>query len=398
MKSIIVYSGKGGVGKTTTTANLAKALVDKGKSVFILDADINTPSMHVVFPDKTVNKNLYVHSMGYDTRGLVYIQGSMVKKYIRQAKTKVNKMKPDIVLIDTPPSITDIHLNLIESLEVSGVIFVTQPNKLSMEDVGRTSGFFKTKEIPVIGIIENMSQGEAIDYTVSLLGKIKFESSFDIEKVFKLNYKTYDEISNIVMDAEDAIYESSTKQFTDESISEEAVQEMMRSKLMPKLKFVNLATWDYLVEYFLENDFAGLYSLDRFIDHNTTEKIGRMLKAFEHDKEAYFMVINAPCTPIPIITGEIGQATLILDNPSHYGVPSVDYQTNQGTVRLFPHEIMPLDLKELNIHTQEEGVVMTTDGRYLPSKETVEACYHAYGNLAGLSSNWEETYNKIVAE
>src|SRR3990170_4700137 len=112
MKTIIIYSGKGGVGKTTTTANIAKTLSEQGERVFILDADMNTPSMPVVFESEMPTKNVLVSSLGYRTKNSIYVTGSAIRTYISECIDSINEFKPDYVLIDTPPSITDIHINL----------------------------------------------------------------------------------------------------------------------------------------------------------------------------------------------------------------------------------------------------------------------------------------------
>ena len=85
MKTILIYSGKGGVGKTTTTANIAKALVDSGKKVLIIDGDINTPSMSVLYPNNHPEENLWVHSTGHIFDSLIYFEKSMVRKFVNDA-------------------------------------------------------------------------------------------------------------------------------------------------------------------------------------------------------------------------------------------------------------------------------------------------------------------------
>jgi MinD-like ATPase involved in chromosome partitioning or flagellar assembly len=86
--------------------------------------------MNTIFPSPNVSDSLCVESFGYKTDKMIYIERSLVRQYIREAKEKINKFNPDIVLIDTPPSITDVHVNLIGSLNISGLVMVTQPNLL----------------------------------------------------------------------------------------------------------------------------------------------------------------------------------------------------------------------------------------------------------------------------
>lgn len=77
MKSIIIYSGKGGVGKTTVTANLARLLASQGKKVFVIDADINTPSMNTEFDGEHPTDNIWVHSSGNIFQKFIYLEKSM---------------------------------------------------------------------------------------------------------------------------------------------------------------------------------------------------------------------------------------------------------------------------------------------------------------------------------
>ena len=95
MKAIIVYSGKGGVGKTTTTANIARLLAEQGNKVFIIDADINTPSMNTEFEGEHPQENIWVHSSGNMFAQFIYLEKSMVRQYLESAKKKLKQIKPD---------------------------------------------------------------------------------------------------------------------------------------------------------------------------------------------------------------------------------------------------------------------------------------------------------------
>lgn len=144
MKAVIIYSGKGGVGKTTTTANIARLLAKQGNKVFIIDADINTPSMNTEFEGDHPHEMIWVHSSGNMFSKFIYLEKSMVRQYLELAKKKIHSIKPDYVLIDTPPSVTNVHIELLSRVKVSYVLFVTQPTKMYcvqwtsfMKDVGR---------------------------------------------------------------------------------------------------------------------------------------------------------------------------------------------------------------------------------------------------------------------
>lgn len=98
MKAIIIYSGKGGVGKTTTTANIARLLAKQGNKVFIIDADINTPSMNTEFEGDHPHEMIWVHSSGNMFSKFIYLEKSMVRQYLELAKKKIHSINPDFEL------------------------------------------------------------------------------------------------------------------------------------------------------------------------------------------------------------------------------------------------------------------------------------------------------------
>lgn len=107
------------------------------------------------------------------------------------------------------------------------------------------------------------------------------------------------------------------------------------------------------------------------------------------------MVTNAPNTEIPLITGEIGQASLT-QSKMYYNMPAILYKTSRGDVTLFADECMPVDRRELEL-CLEEGGTITKDGRYLPNKEIVREIAYAFGSRVGLGPNWEESYDDIIS-
>lgn len=132
MKAIIIYSGKGGVGKTTTTANIARLLAKQGNKVFIIDADINTPSMNTEFEGDHPHEMIWVHSSGNMFSKFIYLEKSMVRQYLELAKKKIHSINPDYVLIDTPPSVTNVHIELLSRVKVSYVLF---PDEIMPVDI-----------------------------------------------------------------------------------------------------------------------------------------------------------------------------------------------------------------------------------------------------------------------
>ncbi|OUR71151.1 sodium:proton antiporter [Arcobacter sp. 31_11_sub10_T18] len=169
---VMVSSGKGGVGKSTTTVNLAVAAAMQGKRVGILDADIygpNIPRMMgldkkevEVIGQKVKPFNAYgvdVMSMGSlmeDGQALIW-RGAMIMKAIEQLLRDILWEELDILFIDMPPGTGDAQLTLAQSVPVAAGINVTTPQHVALDDSKRSLDMFKKLHIPIAGIIENMS-------------------------------------------------------------------------------------------------------------------------------------------------------------------------------------------------------------------------------------------------
>ena len=400
MKSIIIYSGKGGVGKTTTTANIAKTLVEMGKKVYILDGDVNTPSMNSIFPNPEPNTMLKINSLGYVTEGMIFIQSSLIRSYIKDAIKDIKVFNPDFVLIDTPPSITDVHLNLIDSIQASGIIMVTQPTNISESDVRRTAFFFDGKGVKTIGIVENMSLNDERQYDLNLLARVTFIPGFDYDKVLDANKESYNKICNVILNVDDVILENEKTRPIEKILTEQDLRMHFagakEKDKMGVLVYHNLETWDWVREKLLDIQFQGLGKIDQRLENTTMENLGRMLEHFDTDTEAYFMVTNAPNTEVPLLTGEIGQGTLYFpEKEKFYGIPRIKYKTKRGEVQLFPDEIHPMSLQEIQLYVNE-GYKLSTDGRYIPSLQHLEMVYNAFGSRVGLRSDYEKTYHSII--
>ncbi|RBQ31777.1 sodium:proton antiporter [Arcobacter sp. FW59] len=171
-KIVMVSSGKGGVGKSTTTVNLAVASAMQGKKVGILDADIYGPNiprmmgvngMEVeVLGNKAKPLNAYgvdVMSMGILMKEgeAVIWRGAMIMKAIQQLLTDILWEELDILFIDMPPGTGDAQLTLAQSVPVSVGINVTTPQHVALDDSRRSLDMFQKLHIPVAGIVENMS-------------------------------------------------------------------------------------------------------------------------------------------------------------------------------------------------------------------------------------------------
>jgi ATP-binding protein involved in chromosome partitioning len=169
--AIAIGSGKGGVGKSTVSVNVAVALAMTGARVGLMDADIygpNTPTMLGVEklppPDgqKLIPAQAYglkMVSMGLLVKPgqpLIW-RGPMLNSAIRQFLGDVEWGELDYLIVDLPPGTGDAALSLAQALPLSGAVIVTLPQLVSLEDAGRGLNMFKQLEVPILGIIENMS-------------------------------------------------------------------------------------------------------------------------------------------------------------------------------------------------------------------------------------------------
>ena len=179
VKNIIaVVSGKGGVGKSTVSANLALALAASGAKVGLMDADIYGPSQHIMFGirgERPMMKDdgekglivpiekfgIKIMSIGLliDEKQAVVWRGPMVSSAIRQFVTEVDWGELDYLILDMPPGTGDIHLTLVQTVPVTGVIVVTTPQLVAIADAKKGVAMFSQAQlkVPVIGLVENMS-------------------------------------------------------------------------------------------------------------------------------------------------------------------------------------------------------------------------------------------------
>lgn len=169
--AIAIASGKGGVGKSTVAVNIAVALAKSGAKVGLLDADIygpNVPTMMGVdqLPpakdDKLVPAEAHgikLMSIGFlvpDGQPLIW-RGPMLHSAIRQFIADVDWGELDYLVIDLPPGTGDAQLSLAQSIPLTGGVIVTLPQKVSLEDAKRGLEMFRSMNIPIIGVVENMS-------------------------------------------------------------------------------------------------------------------------------------------------------------------------------------------------------------------------------------------------
>ncbi len=173
MRSIIaVSSGKGGVGKSTVSTNLAVALAEAGARVGLIDADILNPNLPMmtglghgrpkVVGDKMVPMEAYgvkVISTGFliDPSKPMIMRGPMLHGAIRQFFMDVQWGELDYMIVDLPPGTGDAPLSLAQSFPLTGAIIVTQPQEVAVGDALRSAAMFETLNVPILGIVENMA-------------------------------------------------------------------------------------------------------------------------------------------------------------------------------------------------------------------------------------------------
>ena len=270
IKNIVaVASGKGGVGKSTVTANLSISLAKMGFSVGVLDADIYGPSIPMMFDvlnEKPKSKNINgvskmipissygvkLLSIGFFTKidQAVIWRGPMASKALNQMIFDCHWDELDFLLIDLPPGTGDIHLSIMQALPISGAVVVSTPQPVALADAKKAVAMFEQENIkvPVLGIIENMSfftpdelpknkyyifgregaKNLATDLKVPFLGEIPIYQSIreagDIGRPASMQQKTM--ISNLLSE-----------------ITKNVVYQLVkRNKELPKTEIIKITT------------------------------------------------------------------------------------------------------------------------------------------------------------
>ena len=169
---IAVASGKGGVGKSTVAANLACALMQAGANVGLCDCDLYGPSVALMFganerpfadEDNRIipieRYGLKLMSMGFllEDDAPAILRGPMVTKYTQQFLRQVNWDGLDYLVLDLPPGTGDIQLTIVQTVSLAGAVIVTTPQEVALIDARKAASMFQKVNVPVLGIIENMS-------------------------------------------------------------------------------------------------------------------------------------------------------------------------------------------------------------------------------------------------
>lgn len=242
-KVIAIMSGKGGVGKSSITSLVATALREKGNKVGIMDADITGPSIPKVFGinnerakgnDSGINpvitntgiKVISLNLLIDKEDSPVVWRGPLIANTVKQFYTEVNWGELDYLLIDLPPGTGDVSLTIMQSLSLDGIIVVSSPQDLVKLIVKKSLNMAKMMNIPVVGIIENMSYFEcgecgkridifgksrvneiATEMGINVLAQIPIDPSFvelcdegKVELYAKINFAMMNELSTNVLD------------------------------------------------------------------------------------------------------------------------------------------------------------------------------------------------------
>ena len=168
---VAVSSGKGGVGKTTVSVNLSIALKTLADAVGLLDADIYGPNVPTMMgikeqPTSEAGKIIPLRNYGVKLMSLGFIanedapviwRGPIVGKMIQQFITDVKWGRLDYLIVDLPPGTGDAQLTIAQTVPLTGAVIVTTPQDVALEDVHRSMEMFRRVDVPILGIVENMS-------------------------------------------------------------------------------------------------------------------------------------------------------------------------------------------------------------------------------------------------
>lgn len=171
-KVIAVASGKGGVGKSTVSANLAVALAAQGLKVGLCDCDLYGPSMGLMFgisgdtyvdgegrliPGENYGVKVISMAMLLEEDAPIVVRGPLATRYMQQLLREVAWGELDVLVLDLPPGTGDIQITLVQTVAIDGAVVVTTPQEMALIDARKAIAMFNKVNVPVLGIVENMS-------------------------------------------------------------------------------------------------------------------------------------------------------------------------------------------------------------------------------------------------
>jgi ATP-binding protein involved in chromosome partitioning len=204
---IAVGAGKGGVGKSTVAVNLALALAREGLKTALLDADIYGPSLPILMGIEDGSSRVHMtpdkHIIPLEAHGIPIIsfgfflgegspavwRGPMVSKAVKQFARGVAWPDVDVLVVDLPPGTGDVPLSLAQSVALSGAVIVTQPSRVSLAEAQKAAGMFRSLEVPLLGVVENMcgtfghgaGRIVAANLGIPFLGEVQFDEAIIAE-------------------------------------------------------------------------------------------------------------------------------------------------------------------------------------------------------------------------
>ncbi|ADI39019.1 conserved hypothetical protein [Waddlia chondrophila WSU 86-1044] len=184
-RTIAIASGKGGVGKSTVAVNLALALKNKGLRIGLMDTDVYGPSIRKMLPEDrmpgqkgdrlspALSRGIRVMSMAYfrQENEAAVIRAPIANGVISQFIHQVDWGELDYLIIDFPPGTGDIQLTLCQQAEITGAVMVTTPQEIALMDVKKSIHLFDQVNIPLLGVVENMSGMQVNDQMVYPFGR-----------------------------------------------------------------------------------------------------------------------------------------------------------------------------------------------------------------------------------
>ncbi|WP_400076333.1 P-loop NTPase [Winogradskyella sp. R77965] len=266
---VAVASGKGGVGKSTVTANLAVTLAKMGFKVGVLDADIYGPSIPIMFDVATErplsvnvqgkskmkpveNYGVKILSIGFFTKPdqAVIWRGPMASKALNQMIFDAAWGELDFLLLDLPPGTGDIHLSIMQALPITGAVVVSTPQNVALADAKKGVAMFQQDSInvPVLGIIENMAYftpGELPENKYYIFGK---EGAKNLAEDLKVPFLGEVPIVQSIREAGDvgrpaALQTATPTEEAFEEITREVVQQVVnRNKALPATEAIKITT------------------------------------------------------------------------------------------------------------------------------------------------------------